>query len=318
MLNQNSDVGVAGAPAVPIKPSDRDRVVAIAMIAVSSIILSFGGLIVRNIEEADPWQINFYRASGLSVAIAVVLAVNYRGEAVDRIRRSGLAGVIAGGSLAAAGMSYIQAITHTTVANTMFTLAAIPFITAAMAWLFLQERLRLATVVSMAMAFIGIMLMVVDGFGLGATYGNLMALATALFFSIFAIIVRKNRNIDMLPALLISGIAIMLTTLSVRYGQLSIGWHDLMLCIVWGGLMSGFANWMFIAASRHLAAAELTLFMLLEFALAPIWVWLFLSEGPTRWSLIGGLVVITSVCGRTLLELHRDGHRLKRGRPSPG
>lgn len=318
MLNQNSDVGVASGPALPIKPIHRDRVVAIAMIAISSIILSFGGLIVRNIEEADPWQINFYRASGLSVAIAVVLAVNYRGEAVERIRRSGRAGVIAGGSLAAAGMSYIQAITHTTVANTMFTLAAIPFITAALAWLFLQERLRLTTVVSMAIAFSGVFLMVVDGFGLGATYGNLMALATALFFSIFAIIVRKNRNIDMLPALLVSGIAIMFTTLSVRYGQLSIGWHDLMLCIVWGGLMSGFANWMFIAASRHLAAAELTLFMLLEFALAPIWVWLFLNEEPTHWSLIGGLVVIASVCGRTVLELHSNGRRLKRGRPSPG
>jgi drug/metabolite transporter (DMT)-like permease len=74
---------------------------------------------------------------------------------------------------------------------------------------------------------------------------------------------------------------------------------------------------MFIFASRHLVAAELTLFMLLEFALGPIWVWVFINEVPTDLTVLGGLVVILSVAIRALFELRRSTPRLKRGRPSP-
>lgn len=317
-MDQKVDTATLAAAMAPVEAQERSRARAIGLVAISSVILSFGGLVVRNIEQADPWQINFYRSSALMVAITMVLLMHYRGQAVARIRQSGWAGLMAGSAMAAAGMCYLQSITHTTVANTMFTLAGIPFITAFLAWVFLREKLRLTTLVAMVVAASGVALMVVDGFGLGSTYGNAMALATALLFSVFAIIVRKNRHVDMLPALLISGIIITLTAFYVRYGQLAISVHDMILCFIWGGLMSGFANWMFIAASRQLAAAELTLFMLLEFALAPLWVWLFVQETPSRWTLVGGGLVIAAVCGRSLFDLRRNGRRQVRGRPSPG
>ena len=74
---------------------------------------------------------------------------------------------------------------------------------------------------------------------------------------------------------------------------------------------------MFITASRQLVAAELTLFMLLEFALGPLWVWLFVNEVPTRWALAGGLLVIGSVGARSIVEMRKAGRPLRRGRPSP-
>ena len=76
-------------------------------------------------------------------------------------------------------------------------------------------------------------------------------------------------------------------------------------------------NALFIAASRHLVAAELTLFMLLEFALGPVWVWIFINEVPTEWTIIGGVIVISAVILRALFELRRDLRRLRRGRNSP-
>ena len=90
------------------------------------------------------------------------------------------------------------------------------------------------------------------------------------------------------------------------------------ICLLWGGLLSGFANWMFIVASRHLVAAEVTLFMLLEFSLGPVWVWLFVAEQPSEWTVLGGLLVIGAVALRAAIELKGKGRRLKRGRPSPG
>jgi drug/metabolite transporter (DMT)-like permease len=107
----------------------------------------------------------------------------------------------------------------------------------------------------------------------------------------------------MLPTLLVSTLLIMMVAGITRDDLLDISQSDLFLCLLWGGVLSGFTSVCFIVASRHLAAAELTLFMLLEFALGPIWVWLFLNEVPSRWTLLGGALVIVAVVARALLEL---------------
>ena len=291
---------------------------AIMLMVVSSVAISFGGLIMRSMEDADAWQINFYRSLAMIAAIGVILALQYRRKTIARIAGIGMAGVWAGLLIAVAGISFIQAISYTTVANTMFTLSAIPFITAALAWFFLKEHLAKVTLIAMTAAALGVTIMVADGFGLGSVYGNLMALATACGFAGFTVIVRSHRHIDMLPTLLVSGLMIAVVAAVMRYDDLGISMHDMLLCFLWGGILSGLGNAMFIVASRHLVAAELTLFMLLEFALSPLWVWMFVGETPTRLALIGGAMVIGSVAVRTLIELRGTGRPLKRGRPSPG
>jgi len=93
----------------------------------------------------------------------------------------------------------------------------------------------------------------------------------------------------------------------MRQGELEISRQDLWLCLLWGGVMSGFTSACFIVASRHIVAAELTIFMLLEFALGPVWVWLFVNESPSRWTLVGGALVICAVLGRSFAEFRSRG-----------
>jgi drug/metabolite transporter (DMT)-like permease len=309
----------ANAPVLAPAPAPR-RGFAMGLMVLSSVLISFGGLIMRNMEAADAWQINLYRSLAFMVAVTLILLLRYRRDTIVRVRAIGRLGLLGGGLLAVAGIAFIQALTHTTVANTLFTLSAIPFITAGLARVLLKERLRRATLVTMLVAALGIFVMVAEGFGLGSGsgYGNAMALLTALGFSGFAIIVRHNRRIDMLPTLLVSGTIIALVSLAARFDDLGVSLNDLLLCFLWGGVLSGLANGMFIVASRHLVAAEVTLFMLLEFALGPVWVWLFVDEVPTLWTLVGGVLVIASVTLRAILELRDRGQPLKRGRPSPG
>ena len=152
---------------------------AMMLMIVSSVGISFGGLIIRSMEDADAWQINFYRALAMIAGIGVILVFQYRRETIARIVGIGAAGMWAGLLIAAAGIMFIQAISNTTVANTMFTLSAIPFITAGLAWIFLKEQLHRVTLIAMIAAALGVTIMVADGFGLGSGYGNLMALATA-------------------------------------------------------------------------------------------------------------------------------------------
>ena len=282
------------------------RKLAILLMIASSVVTSFSGLIVRLL-EVGPLVMNFYRGLFLMCAVIVLLVVRYRGATVIRVIGVGRPGLIAGIMLAGAAMTFLQSLTHTTVANTLFLLGAIPFVTAALAWMFLKERPNSATLVTMIIAFVGIVIMIGEGFAIGSSYGNLMALLTTLFFSIYAVLVRHNRQIDMLPAILISTVIIMIVVALMRQGHLDISRQDLLLCLLWGGVMSGFTSACFIVASRHIIAAEVTIFMLLESALAPIWVWLFVNEIPSRWTLVGGALVISAVLGRTFAELRSRG-----------
>ncbi|MDH3377476.1 MAG: DMT family transporter [Gammaproteobacteria bacterium] len=287
-----------------LPPTPR-RGYAIGLIVSSSVVISFGGVIVRNIDAADPWQINFYRSASLAAALTVIMLLRYGGATPRYIQSIGAAGIAGAMLLAAAGIAFMQALTHTTVANTLFILSAIPFFAAGLARLFLNERLQRITLATMVAAAVGISIMIGDGIGAGSIYGNAMALATALSFASFAVIVRRQRQVDMVPAVWLSGLIITAVAFLVRIGDIAISLHDIALCIVWGAVLSGFANSMFVIAARHLAAAEVTLFMLLEFTLGPLWVWLFIGEQPSRWALMGGAVVIVSVAIRALAQLRR-------------
>ena len=98
---------------------------------------------------------------------------------------------------------------------------------------------------------------------------------------------------------------VIVVALALRWDNLDISWDDLLLCFILGGLLSATVNTLFIIASKHLFAAELTLFMLLEFTLGPIWVWIFINEVPSQWTLIGGSVVIIAVLIKTVSEIKK-------------
>ena len=132
-----------------------------------------------------------------------------------------------------------------------------------------------------------------------------MALLCAIGFSSYAIMIRQNSKSEMLPTLILSNLIIMIVALIYTSDDLLISWNDVIVCFVIGGLLQATANILLIIASKHLFAAELTLFMLLEFTFAPVWVWIFINEVPSNWTLFGGSVVTLAVLGKTLLELRK-------------
>ena len=271
-----------------------------------AVLVSFAGLIFRSMEYANIWQISFYRGLVLIGTISLILFLQYHAKIFSHIFRIGAPGFIAGTLMAVAQLCYIESMTHTTIANTVFTMSAIPFITAALARILLKEKLRRATMFTMAVAALGIYIMIAEGLKIGSLYGILMAAAAAFSFSCFAVIVRQHRGINMLPVLLISGLVNSIVGLFLLDNNFTISTNDLMLCILWGALIQSLGFYLFILAAQSLVAAELTLFMLLEFSLGPTWVWLGFGETPTLDTLIGGALVLFSVCILTFNELRGD------------
>jgi drug/metabolite transporter, DME family len=284
--------------------------IAIGMMIASSAVMSLSGLLVRNLEQAGDWQIIFWRGVALAVAMFAMLFFEFKGDTLREIRRIGRLGILGGAFFAVTIVGFLLALTHTTVANTVFTMSAIPFFTAVMAWIVLGERINTATAIAIFIASAGITLMVGDGLARGSAFGNMMAILAALGFACFVVVLRKGRSVNMLPSIIVAALLSSLAGAYMANGDLVISNHDLLLCIIWGAIITGASYFLMVASSRHLRGAELTLLVLLEFILAPLWVYLFVNEVPGEMTLIGGAVVLASVSGHALVF---SGRSVKKG-----
>jgi drug/metabolite transporter (DMT)-like permease len=280
------------------------RLLSILLMTIGSVAISFNGLVLRNIETADDWTIIFYRALSFSITIFIYLFFIHKKRIFKKIIQIGISGLIGGFVLGISNVCFILSMTTTSVANTVFTISLIPFITALFSLLILKEKLAQITVYTMIAAFFGVLMMFYGSLKIGELWGNMLALITAISFSIYTIIIRSNKNIDMLPCLLISGIMAMGLTSFQNVGSLQISTNDFFLCFLLGGVLSGFVNCCFVFATRHLIAAEATLFFFIEIALSPFWVWLFLNEIISPNTLIGGIIILISILIRALYLRH--------------
>ena len=280
---------------------------ALLLVLASSIGNSGSGLIVRLMDSADGWQIIFYRSCFLATTLGLVYVVQsgWRVRAALReLRPWALLGSVA---IASVNVCFILSLTLTTVANTMFLLSAAPFFTALLGWLVLRETVARGVWIAMGTALFGMGLMLWDGLGAGTLFGNALAVTAALCFGTFVVILRKGRGLNMLPVVILG------TLLSAAYAafmsgwDFSISWHDVGLLFLWGTLISGTVH-----ADIHVGlrvtspGAELTLLILIEFILSPMWVWLVIDERPSVATLIGGALVLASVASRAIASFRAE------------
>ena len=265
---------------------------------------SLGGILVRLVEQAGGWQILMIRSIALSLTLFCVLAVRHRGGVWAEFRKAGRAVVIGGLCLGVAFAGFVFALLNTTVANTVFIMCASPFFTAPLAWLVLGERVRRATWIAMVFAIAGVGVMVADGVGTGALFGNVVAIVSTVAFAGFAVSLRAGRDVDMLPLICLAGVftAIASAGLSENFVYTP---RDLALCVVMGVVQIGIGMTLFTIGSRHVPATELTLLALTEVVLAPLWVWLALDEVPTALTLVGGTIVLAAIIGQALSRPRR-------------
>ncbi|MDC0224050.1 DMT family transporter [Deltaproteobacteria bacterium] len=282
-----------------------NRNLSILLLITGSVGISFGGLIMRNINNADPWQITFYRSLAFLFSITLVLIYRHNSDILTSIKKIGYPGIAGGFFLMIAQILYVQSFAHTSIANALFTFSTIPFISAFLAFIFLKEKISTTTIVTMFFAFIGIFIMIKDGLETGGFYGNIIALICAFCFSTFVIILRKSRNNDMLPVNLISSVLVLIVSFAISLGEINVPIQDILLCFLWGGLLSGFVHSVFVYSTRFLQASEATLFMLLEFSLGPFWVWIFLNETITQEAFYGGIIVMLCVAVYSFFEIKK-------------
>ena len=273
---------------------------ALLLVIASAFANSANGLIVRSLEAANDWQIVFYRSWFLAGALAVVFAVQSAGRLQAALRDLRPWMVVGSVFIAAVNTLFILSITHTTVANTMFLLSGAPFFAALFGRLVLGETVARGVWIAMSVALFGMAVMLWEGMGAGTLYGNSLALLAAICFGAFAVVLRKGRGVNMLPIVVFGAVLGGMNSALMCDGAFAIPVRDAVLLFVWGALLSGTVHVIFTWGSRHVPGAELTLLILIEFILSPMWVWLAIDERPSVATLVGGALVLASVASRAI------------------
>ena len=270
----------------------------VVMVLVAGILWSFQALMIRQIQDAGPWAVLAWRSLALLPVLLIFMAWRTGGSPWPVIRKAGLAGVLGGIGLVAAMGGAILAFQTTTVANAAFLFAAAPFLAAVLGRIVLGEVVAPRTWGAIALALVGIFVMVGDGLAAGALLGNVAALISALGFAAFSVALRWRRVEDSLPASILgAGFAAMAGALAtVTLGQpLIVPAMDLMWCVLMGiGTLAG-GMVLYTFGSRVVPSAELTLLSNTEVLLAPFWVWLVLGETASPATFVGGGVVLVAI-----------------------
>ena len=256
--------------------------------------LSFGGLIVKSFEGATLWQILFWRSLFFSLTVLVFLLISYKKETLKSFYNSGFAGIIGGIVLSFGFCGYVFAMYNTTVANTNFIISLQILFLALFGYIFLKEKINALTLTSIILAMIGVFVMVGNSLSPGELSGNLAAFTMPVTFAVLILIVRKYPTVDMVPAQFIAGISSCLIGFLLST-KIMISPHDIFLGFLAGFFQVGFGFIFITIGARTTPSALVGIIMLSESILGPIWAFLFVSERPSIFGLLGGAIILFAV-----------------------
>ena len=269
------------------------------LIIMGAFFLSWGGLLVREFDGANIWQILFWRALFFTITLIIFIYSTYKNEAVSIIKKSGLPGILAGFAMSLGFIAYIVSMTQTTVANVLFIISTQTIWLAIFSYFFLKEKISIKTFFSILLAMIGITVMIGGSLGTGSLFGNFVALFIPINFAFLILLIRKFVKLDLVPALFYGGIIIIVVGFFMSE-TIIITPHDLLISFILGTFQHAFGFICIVIGARSTPAVTVGLLMLTEALLGPFWVWLFLNEIPPISVFIGGGIIIAAVIFKTL------------------
>ena len=173
--------------------------------------------VVRNIDEAHtvPWQDFFTRGLVIFILLNAYLFMEEGLSFLSNYKKIGISGVVGGVGLAIAMITFIWSITNTTAAITLLCLAAMPFITALLGFLFLKETISTNVWVAIVIAAIGIVIMAIGNHEKNTFLGFILGITSAIGFSVFSVSLRWRKETPKFTTVAIAGAICVIVSLIV-------------------------------------------------------------------------------------------------------
>ena len=280
----------------------KNEKIAIPVVLLAGLIWSFGPLVVRYMNDPNlvPWQ--YIYARGLTIFLVINFYLFFE-EGLDFYKnyfKIGISGIIGGVGLGIAMITFIYSITNTSAAITLLCLAAMPFFTALLGFLFLKEKISINVWMSIFIATVGIIIIAFGNTEKSSLLGLIFGMISSVGFSVFSVTLRWKKETPKFTTVAFSGFFCFiiaatviynndLPLLSTSYNSALFSLHGTLVCI---GLI------LYSIGSKVIPAAELTLLSLMEVVGGIFWVWvplLGINEIPSTNTIIGGFFLFMSI-----------------------
>ncbi|MDH3763994.1 MAG: DMT family transporter [Gammaproteobacteria bacterium] len=273
------------------------------------LVISPDGLLTRLI-VTDHWTMIFWRALFLSFGMWLVLSFscpNRVWQQYKTLKGGALLKVVA---YSLGTISFIFAITHTSVANTLIILSTTPLFAAIIGRMLLNEKIETRTLIALVLVALGITVIAAGSDDQSSNWiGDMVALLGAFFLACGFSFVRRFPQASTFAAISCSGILTALLILPLA-APFSVSQSDVGYLMVMGLYMLPIGTALMFVGPRYIPAPEVGLLLLLESVLGPVWVWLALGEKPGSYTLIGGAIVLSTLALNTAWALKQS--RLRR------
>ena len=282
--------------------------IAVPVVLIAGLIWSFGPLVVRNMENPHliPWQYIFGRGLTIFILLNLYLFFEEGKNFYKNYFKMGISGLIGGSGLGIAMISFMFSITNTSAAITLLCLAAMPFFTALLAFLFLKETISLNVWISIFIATIGIGIMAVGNTSETSLIGFVFGMTSSIGFAVFSVSLRWRKETPKFTTTAFAGFfcftfatIVILSNdyvfFATSYNSSLFSLHGTLVCL---GLI------LYSIGSKAIPAAELTLLSLTEVIGGIFWVWLPLfgiNEIPATNTIIGGFFLFISLTYYSLI-----------------
>ena len=286
----------------------KNEKIAIPVVLIAGLFWSFGPYVVRHIDNAQqvPWQYLFTRGIVIFMILNLFLYLEEGNEFFENYKKIGISGLVGGIGLGIAMITFIYSITNTSAAVTLLCLAAMPFITALLGFMFLKEEISINVWIAIAIAAIGILIMAIDNTGKNTILGFVFGIISSIGFSVFSVTLRWRKDTPKFTTVAVAGMfcalvsGLMLTIndlsfLSSGKNHALFATHGTLVCL---GLI------LYSIGSKNIPAAELTLLSLTEVIGGIFWVWipiLGINEIPSQSTIIGGFLIFLSIVYYSLI-----------------
>ena len=287
----------------------KNEKVAVPVVLFAGLIWSFGPLVVRYMNEPHlvPWQYIFGRGLTIFIVLNLYLFFEEGKNFYKNYYKIGYSGVVGGTGLGIAMISFIYSITNTSAAVTLLCLAAMPFFTALLGFLFLRERISLNVWIAIIIATIGIVIIALGNTAKASLIGLIFGITSSIGFSVFSVSLRWRKETPKFTTVAFAGFFCFVTAtifilsgdnqsfFSTSYNGTLFSLHGVLVCM---GLI------LYSIGSKAIPAAELTLLSLTEVIGGIFWVWLpwfGINEIPSTNTVIGGFFLFISITYYSLI-----------------
>ena len=264
--------------------------------------LSFGGLLIRLIEDASTMQVTSYRSVTFSLMALLYIIIKFKSKTRQAFANIGTSGLLLALIIGTSNIFFVYGMSNTTVTNAVFLMSTGPLWAALASYFFLKKIVGLKTIIAITGSMIGIVVMFSQGLQSSNHLGNIIILGVPICFAFQLTLINKRSDIDYMPSTFLAGIFVVLVGVFTITDH-SISARDLYIILFMGAFQVGLGFVLITIGSRYIPPHRAALYILLEPVLAPIWAWVGVGETPQIIELIGGLIVFAFVTWRLIDQL---------------